>query len=83
MMHFASSTWLPLNKQIIMPGKMRVGLWTAAPPVFVAKELIPISQVLPTIPVSVAKRQTIKKTEIEVFIWLCYRIVVNSNVEVV
>ena len=53
------------------------------PTVFVAEELIPISQVSPT-PVSVAKlRQTIKKIEIEVFIWLCYPIVVNSNVEIV
>ena len=70
------------DKQIIMPEKMPVGLWTSSLPVFVAKELIPISQVLP-IPVSVAKGQTIKKTKIEVFIWLCYRIVVNSNVEIV
>ena len=58
--------------------------WFMSPPtVFVAEELIPISQVSPT-PVSVAKlQQTIKKTEIEVFIWLRYRIVVNSNVEIV
>ena len=51
------------------------------PTVFVAEELIPISQVSQS--ASQNYTATIKNTEIEVFIWLCYRIVVNSNVEIV
>ena len=52
------------------------------PPVFVTKELVSVSQVSP-IPASVVKLKTIKKTEISVFyLARCYRIVVNSNVEI-